>query len=265
MQNPSELSGPSLKRFNALEAQASAELLKQLNACWREIVLGGGGLPRESYRRFFPAFLQYGGALFDAYAKELLRVSLSAGEYSDILTSGLTTQIVFRIAPPLEHVDSMGEWFTFVSHSWRVFDHPLHSQLSGGRVAHSLRDPYRWAEFIDCLNKELIRRVPDLMAQKYARVSTERRSVAPITNGVSGFKAAEGTIVDRRKRLLNEYKTATGKPSDKSIYEARNSGIYKPQFYEWRDGRLPDDSATTKNFERFLSEKKPPIPRKPRA
>lgn len=68
----------------------------------------------------------------------------------------------------------------------------------------------------------------------------------------------------RRRSALAEYKAATGNPSNKRIYEARNSGIHKPQFYEWQRGELPADSATTRNFERFLAEKKPPIARRPR-
>jgi hypothetical protein len=68
---------------------------------------------------------------------------------------------------------------------------------------------------------------------------------------------------DRRQRLLMSYKKATGNPSNKRIYEASNSGLHKPEFYSWRKGNLPSDSATCINFERFLNEKKPPIPRKP--
>ena len=71
--------------------------------------------------------------------------------------------------------------------------------------------------------------------------------------------------VERRTELLLEYKTATGNPSNRSIYSARNSGIHKPQFYEWLKGDLPATSETCINFERFLREKNPPIPRKPRS
>jgi hypothetical protein len=69
----------------------------------------------------------------------------------------------------------------------------------------------------------------------------------------------------RREHLLAEYKAATDNPSNKRIYEARNSGIYKPQFYEWLNGSLPVDSATCINFERFLRLKKLPIPRNPQS
>jgi hypothetical protein len=67
--------------------------------------------------------------------------------------------------------------------------------------------------------------------------------------------------VERRKKLLDEYKAATGGTSSRKIYEASNSGIHKPQFYEWLRGELSKSSATLIAFERFLREKKPPIPR----
>jgi hypothetical protein len=70
--------------------------------------------------------------------------------------------------------------------------------------------------------------------------------------------------VSRRRQLLAEYKSSTGNPANKRIYEARNSGIHKPQFYSWRNGSLATDSETSLNFERFLREKKSPLSRKPR-
>ena len=69
---------------------------------------------------------------------------------------------------------------------------------------------------------------------------------------------------ERRARLLAEYKSATGNPSNKRIYEAKNSGIHKPDFYAWLKGDLSLESAMTINFERFLRLKKPPFPRKPK-
>jgi hypothetical protein len=64
---------------------------------------------------------------------------------------------------------------------------------------------------------------------------------------------------DRRKRLLDEYKSATGNPANHKIYSAENVPIHKPEFYEWQSGDLPATSATTQNFERFLRAKKPPL------
>jgi hypothetical protein len=96
---------------------------------------------------------------------------------------------------------------------------------------------------------------------------------APIVNKATVAQPATVTTgadwnaieVTRRADLLAAYKQATDNPSNKKIYEARNSGIHKPQFYQWVTGELPAHSETTRNFERFLEEKKPPISRRPRA
>jgi hypothetical protein len=74
--------------------------------------------------------------------------------------------------------------------------------------------------------------------------------------------AVAGTEVSRREALLAEYKTATNGVSNKRIYEARNSGVHKPEFYGWLRGDLPTHATPTLNLERFLRAKKLPIPRK---
>jgi hypothetical protein len=66
--------------------------------------------------------------------------------------------------------------------------------------------------------------------------------------------------IQRRAKLLAEYKKATG-ANDYGIYNARNSGIHKPEFYRWCKGKLANDSSTAMNFERFLREKVQPKPR----
>jgi hypothetical protein len=73
-------------------------------------------------------------------------------------------------------------------------------------------------------------------------------------------KAAE---VERRRRLLREYKEATG-TSEYGIYSAagRDHSCHKPEFRQWKRGELPADSATALSLERFLAAKKPPSTRK---
>jgi hypothetical protein len=88
-----------------------------------------------------------------------------------------------------------------------------------------------------------------------AEISDE--GIEPKTGSTNDEKA-------RRKALVAEYKSATGHPSNKKLYTARNSGIHKPEFYDWINGVLLQTSQTCINFERFLREKKPPIPRKPK-
>ncbi len=77
----------------------------------------------------------------------------------------------------------------------------------------------------------------------------------------SKTEPVQSALVRQRKALLEAYQAKTGASLHK-IYTRSNSGIHKPEFYKWRDGTLPNSSATTINFERFLRLQKPPI-RKP--
>jgi hypothetical protein len=70
-------------------------------------------------------------------------------------------------------------------------------------------------------------------------------------------------LAKRRAALLAGYKEHTGDPSNKKIYEASNSGIHKPEFYQWLNGKLLDTSRTTKRFEDFLRSKRKVVPRNP--
>ena len=70
------------------------------------------------------------------------------------------------------------------------------------------------------------------------------------------------TIIDRRATLLDEYKRATG-ANDYQIYNAQNSHIHKLEFYQWKKGKLPENSKTAKMFEAFLKAKKNPIRKSP--
>jgi hypothetical protein len=87
----------------------------------------------------------------------------------------------------------------------------------------------------------------------------------PGENPIAESPADREKEIERRQRLLADYKAATGDPPDYRIYNAKNSGIHKPEFYEWKKGTLSRRTKTAQNFERFLREKKPPIPRKPPA
>jgi len=94
--------------------------------------------------------------------------------------------------------------------------------------------------------------------QAHANRASEQKAPMPITSR----QPEPQREVARRTALLSAYKAATG-ASNKKIYEAQNSGIYKPQFYQWLDGRLSANSVTAKNFEAFLKARKRPIPRRP--
>ena len=91
----------------------------------------------------------------------------------------------------------------------------------------------------------------------------ERRTFKPRPEVVepSESKHEIKRLKSQRAALLSDYKAATRNPSNKRIYESKNACIHKPEFYKWLRGDLPSDSATTINFERFLREKKEPIPK----
>jgi hypothetical protein len=94
---------------------------------------------------------------------------------------------------------------------------------------------------------------------KYWRKEAYSRLVPDDPTPEPPASRSSSSTVQRRAVLLDEYKQATGNPADHKIYTADNVPIHKPEFYEWKNGTLSDDSATTINFERFMSEKKPPL------
>jgi hypothetical protein len=112
----------------------------------------------------------------------------------------------------------------------------------------------------ECLKRLIEKKLlPEPQKQEAASIKTpllaesKEPAIAPVPSEI-----------ERRKALLAEYKAATSAPSDYQIFNAQNAGLHKPEFYRWLKGTLTAHSKTAKNFERFLREKKPPIPRKPR-
>jgi hypothetical protein len=115
-----------------------------------------------------------------------------------------------------------------------------------------------WKEFTDNLPRMFLAEISEWTGKLLHREAAEIKSA----RGMPQKDVSKE--IERRARLLDEYKAATKHPSSKRIYEAKNSGIHKPEFYQWVNGILSADSATAKNFERFLREKKSPIPRNPK-
>ena len=81
--------------------------------------------------------------------------------------------------------------------------------------------------------------------------------------GTPARPAPNQSEAERRANLLAAYKKVAGNPSNRKIYEAHNSGIHKPEFYQWVNGLLSAKSVTTQRFEAFLKAGRKPIPRKP--
>ena len=80
-----------------------------------------------------------------------------------------------------------------------------------------------------------------------ARAQAEPPEVPPLDETLDRRKA-------RRSRLLEEFQNATGLTKNRNVYAHSDCPIHKPQFYQWLNGRLSNDSTMTANFERFLRE-----------
>ncbi len=114
---------------------------------------------------------------------------------------------------------------------------------------------------------EGLKRAREIEAEERATAESGEPST-PLSISAEAPPANRPVDIDRikaeRHLLLAEYKEATNNPSSRQIYEARNSGIHKPDFYSWLNGKLSAESAMSINFERFLRLKKPPLPKLPK-
>jgi hypothetical protein len=124
-----------------------------------------------------------------------------------------------------------------------------------------------WEEFVGMSGAEPLPRNREFQAiQEQGRhwhIESYKRLIDPGPLGEERLGSDEEPpdLIALRQQLLIEYKAATGNPSNRQIYRSRNAGIHKPQFYEWLNGTLSSKSATCINFERFLRERKKPIPK----
>ena len=116
-------------------------------------------------------------------------------------------------------------------------------------------DDLLWTNISIKVKDQKVKELSLLWLQKKLDVpSTERMEI-------SQQEEVSPPLIAKRKALLAEYKQITGNPSNRRIYTAKNSYIHKPQFHQWLKGTLPSTSQTCINFERFLKEKKLPIPK----
>ena len=174
----------------------------------------------------------------------------------------LIMEAVYDFDPALKRIHgglsaaSEAQFYT----SWQLWNHVA---ALCEQVAHSTRHIGLTAS--QCNARNDLRHAPERI---FAQLCCYAHEIAPQT------KPSQETPIDfavepqslddsgsgRAKRLA-EYKMATGNPSNRRIYMAKNSGIHKPQFYEWLKGSLGAESSTCANFENFLAGGKPPIPR----
>lgn len=166
-----------------------------------------------------------------------------------------------------EYVDANARWYLTLVHRYEQIDEWYMATLTEVVNAASGKLPGPITEGVmnarlSHWRAEALAKVTNADAEKLPVLSDESINESAEENPNStAILATESELAAERQKRLTEYKSATKIPSNRKIYTAKNSGIHKPQFYEWLRGKLPAGSHTTINFERFLREKKPPIPK----
>lgn len=151
---------------------------------------------------------------------------------------------------------------------------PFREVLSSGQARIEATD--EWKKYQeDLLEVGRVQAGPPFKAVAWDRhVWPDEKPLFEATPTIAGSQAEKGekgsadesdSLQGHRRQLLMEYKAATGNPANQKIYKAKNSCIHKPEFYDYLNGKFSSASTTCINFERFLREKKPPIPRKNKA
>jgi hypothetical protein len=166
----------SSRRVRAKYTKALVQLSEQLNETWERVFPPEARFPRETCRGFFEPFAQFGVALYDAYAEELLDSNPSQEQYLQALNFDLKTLVCNQIYPYRENSirtlqDAMdadargelpGEWTVRMGETWRLFEHPRHS-VSHDQVCRELIDVYGyepalWGSLIDRIHQAISRR-----------------------------------------------------------------------------------------------------------
>jgi hypothetical protein len=180
----------SSRRVRAQYFKALEQLSGQLLETWQGILPPDARFPRGTSEAFFEAFAQFGVALYDAYAQELLSTCPSPDDYANALNFDLKTRVCNQIYPYREtpiktlqdalDADARGEvpdeWTVRMGETWRLFHHPQHSALDD-RVHREFIDlyghlPELWNRLIERVHTAISRRTIHWMATHADRVAS---------------------------------------------------------------------------------------------
>ena len=172
----------SSHRVRAQYFKALAKLSEQLDETWKRVFPPDARLPRETCEGFFEPFVQFGVALYDAYAQELLDSRPSQERYLHALNFDLKTLVCDQIYPYRENpirtmqdaieADSrgewLGEWTSRMGQAWRLFEHSRHG-ATNDRICREFIDlyghmPELWSRFIGRIHTAISRRAVHWLA-----------------------------------------------------------------------------------------------------
>lgn len=228
----------SSPRIRTQYFQALEKLSERLNETWNQIFPQDAQWPRETCEAFFESFAQFGVALYDAYAQELLNSNPSQEDYLQALNFDLKTIVCNQIYPYREnpittlqdalHADARGEppdeWTSRMGEAWRLFEHPRHS-AANNKVCHEFIDiyghlPELWNRLFERIHSAISRRVPHWMAAHAERevalveaakdATSVTRSPKPTPQPVDKKRGRPQTISNEKKAAAAELKANGG-------------------------------------------------------
>lgn len=231
-------------RVRTLYFKALTKLSEQLDQTWKRVLPPDARLPLETCEVFFEPFCQFGVALYDAYAEELINSTRSEEHYLQALNFDLKTLVCNQIAPWKERPvrtlqdaveaddrgEAAGEWTLRMGESWRLFEHPRQSRLCEKVKEHFIDalyvEPGRWDQLFGRVHKAISRRVPHWLAAHAEATETSpcttQISLAPQSGGTKK-RGRPQTIPDERKQaaLAQKREGGTNRDAAKALYGVR--------------------------------------------
>jgi hypothetical protein len=159
--------------------EARVRLCDSLNKSWTSCFptklpmdSSGNLLIRVDPVVFFPPFIAYGEQYYEAYANALMQMQPRFSDFEAWVRFALKTFICDAVAPPRsidEGHQRLSEWQLNMGSTWRLFDHPNHSDLFPMAqelidVLEDVMEPF-WERFHDALHKAISRRTLAILAE----------------------------------------------------------------------------------------------------
>ena len=214
--------------------------------------LGAGPSPPRLPENLRLTIRSYARHLFDTEANEYSPYSQST-EMSRWLAA-LADRVASRVLKAIQSIDNSFEFRMFGVKGYGLSWHGLTPEAIEAAIKEELEETKaRWLT--------RYQPVPQLEIEKTE--SGQNDESGDLDASQPEPRPPEVGLIEYRAKLLADYKSATGDPSNMRLYRAANSGIHKPDFYSWIKGTLPERSKVSKRFETFLKAKRLPIPRKP--
>jgi hypothetical protein len=189
----------SSPRVKAKYFKALAKLSKRLDKTWKRVFPPDAEWPRETCEAFFQPFAQFGVALYDAYAQELLYSDPSQEQYLQALNFDLKALVCNQIYPYREHSlrtyqdaadadargELPGEWEVRMGEAWRRFAHPRHS-AANVRVRRNFICEGSGNRVVDRVHAEISKRTIHWLSVLAERAATLEASKGAESNPMEG-------------------------------------------------------------------------------